>query len=204
MKKIAFFILLSMMTTFAWAQTAQNTMIEYNKVRVPGVVISITNYDAATVQAALQARMERIGGLKGTNVNGFRLYGGQIFADFGNTKYDTYARVVPGNKKNKDVIINLMVSLGHENFISSISHPELMQKMTDFLTDFVATSLKEYDKNQKVSAQSKDLEKLEKEYKKLVSNRDKLRNNLEKQEKAVATKATEIETVRATLGILKQ
>jgi len=202
MKKIAFFILLSVMSTFAWAQTAQSTMIEFNKMKVPGVIVAITGYDAATVQAALLARMERIGGLKGTNMKGFRLYSGQVFTGFGNTKYDIYTRVIPGNKKNPEVIVNLLVA--SETFVSPTTEPELTQRMTDFLTVFANNFLKEFDTNQKVSAHTKDLEKMEKDYKKLVSDRDKTKSNLEKQEKAVSAKAEEIAKIKATLGSLKQ
>jgi len=204
MKKIAFFILLGVMSTFAWAQTAQNSMIELDKTKVPGVIIAITDYDAATVQAALLARMERIGGLKGTTFKGFRLYSGQILTDFGNTKYEIYTRVVPGNKKNPEVIVNLLVSLGSDNFVSSTSNPELNQKMMEVLTNFATTFLKEFDTNQKISAHTKDLEKMEKDYKKLVSDRDKTKSSLEKQEKAVSAKADEIAKIKAALGSLRQ
>ncbi|MCL2290236.1 MAG: hypothetical protein FWC34_05955 [Bacteroidetes bacterium] len=204
MKKTAFLILLGVMTSFAFAQTAQSTMIEFNKTRVPGVIVAITDdYDVAIVQAALQARIERIGGLKGSNSGGFRVYNAQILTDLGNTKYDIYTRVIPRDKKNKDIIIDLLVSLGHENFVSPTSHPELTQKMIDFLTHFATTYLKEFDRTNKVSANTKELEKLEKEYKKLVSDRDKLKNNLEKQEKAVEIKAAEIAKIKESLGILK-
>jgi len=202
MKKIAFLILLGVMTTFAWAQTAQSTMIELDKTSVPGVIITITNYDAATVQAALTARLERIGGLKGTNFKGFRLYSGQVLTGFGSTKYDIYTRVVPGNKKNPEVIVNLMVS--SETFASPTTDPELNQKMIEVLTNFATVFLPEFAVNQKVSAYTKDLEKLEKEYKKLTSDRDKLKTSLDKQEKAVSTKAEEIAKIKAALGSLKR
>jgi beta-phosphoglucomutase-like phosphatase (HAD superfamily) len=204
MKRIAFLILLGVMTSFAFAQTAQSTMIEFNKTRVPGVIVAITSdYDVATVQAALQARMERIGGLKGSNSGKFRMYGGQIFTDFGSTKYDIYTRVLPKDKKNKDIIVDLLVSLGHENFVSLDSDPQLTQKMIDFLNNFATTYLVEFDRSSKISTKTKNLEKLEKEYKKLVSNRDKTKNNLEKQEKAVESKAAEITKIKEALGILR-
>jgi len=204
MKKIVFLILLGIMTTFAWAQTAQSSMIEFNKTRVPGVIIAITDYDASTVQDALRARMERIGGLRGSNSRGFRLYGGQVFADFGSIRYDIYTRVIPGNRRNKDVIVNLLVSTGNENFVSPTSDPELTQRMIDFLTDFANTFLRDFDRNNKINAKTKDLQKMERDYRRLVSNRDKTKRNLENQERAVAAKAEEIAKVRAALGILRQ
>ena len=202
MKKIAFLILLGVTTTFAWAQTAQSTMIELDKQSVPGVIVTITNYDAATVQAALTARMERIGGLKGTNFKGFRLYSGQVLTGFGSTKYDIYTRIVPATKKNPEVIVNLLVSA--ETFVSPTSDSELNQKMIEFLTNFATNFLPEFDANKKISAHTKELEKLEKEHTKLVSDRDKLKTSLEKQEKAVNAKAEEIAKTKAALGNLKQ
>jgi len=201
MKKLTFFILLGVMTSFSFAQVAQSTMIELDKMSVPGVIVTITEYDAATVEAALQARMERIGGLKGTNFKGFRLYSGQVLTGFGTTKHDIYTRVIPGNKKNPEIIVNLLVSA--ETFISPTTDPELNQKMVDFLTNFATNFLKEFDTNQKVSAHTKELEKLEKEYKKLVSDRDKLKDDLEKQEKAVDAKAAEVAKVKSVLENLK-
>jgi len=203
MKKITFFILMGVMSSFTFAQTAQSTMVELDKERVPGVIITITDYDVATVQDALTARMERIGGLKGTNFKGFRLYSAQNLTDFGTTKYEIFTRVVPGNKKNPEVIVNLLVSLGSNNFVSPTADPELTQKMIDVLTNFVATFLPEYDTNQKINAHTKELEKLEKEHSKLVSDRDKLRQNLEAQEKAVDSKAAEIDKIKGILGNLK-
>ena len=202
MKKIAFLILLGVTTTFAWAQTAQSTMIELDKQSVPGVIITITEYDAATVQDALTARLERIGGLKGTNFKGFRLYQGQVLTGFGSNKYDIYTRVIPGTKKSPEVIVNLLVS--GETFVSPSTDPELNQKMMDVLTNFATVFLPEFDTNQKVSAHTKELEKLEKEYAKLVSDRDKLKENLEKQEKAVSAKAEEVAKTKTALGNLKQ
>jgi len=203
MKKIALFIVLGLITTLAFAQSAQNTMIEFNKTKVPGIVVSLIDYDVATVQAALSARMERIGGLKGSNSKGFRMYAGQIFTDFGNTKFDIYTRVCPGSKKDRDIIINLMVSSGFENFVSQSSDPELNQKMLDFLTYFANIFLKEFDIKQKIDAQTSALEKMEKEYKSLVSDREKLKKDLENKEKAIENKAAEIAKTKETLGTLK-
>ena len=202
MKKIAFLILLGVMTTFAWAQTAQSTMIELDKTPVPGVIVTITDYDASTVQDALTARMERIGGLKGTNFKGFRLYQGQVLTGFGSNRYDIYTRVVPGTKKHSEVIVNLMVS--GETFVSPTTDPELNQKMIEVLTNFATVFLPEFDTNQRITSHTKDLEKLEKEHSKLVSDRDKLRQNLEAQEKAVTAKADEIAKVKAALENLKR
>ena len=204
MKKIAFLILLGVMSSFAFAQTAQSTMIDFNKKSVPGVLVAITDFDAATVQAALQARMERIGGLKGTTVSGFRMYGGQVIPALGDTKFDIYTRVVPGTKKHPEVIVNLMLSSGFERFIAPTTDPELTEKMIKFLTNFATKYIAEFDLNQKVSAYTKDLEKLEKEYKKLAADRDKTKAALEKQEKAVASKAAEVEKIKEKLGTLKQ
>jgi hypothetical protein len=197
-------MLLGVMTTFAWAQTAQSTMIEFNKTKVPGIVVAVTEFDAATVTAALQARLETMGGLKGSNVKGFRSYPGQIFTDFGDIRYDIFTRVVPGNKKDKKVLIQLMVSLGSENFVSQTANPILNHMMIDFLSNFAENFLPDFDRNRKVQANNKDLEKLEKERTKLVSNRDKLRNNLEKQERALTAKEAEIAQIRQALGNLKQ
>jgi hypothetical protein len=204
MKKIAILILLSMFCVLSWAQVAHNSMIEYNKTKVPGVVISLTTYDLETVKAALKARLERVAGLKGTSSKGFTLYADQVFFDFGSKKFDIYTKIDAGSKKDQDVIISLMVSTGNENFVSMTDNPELNQKMLDFLTDFVANSLKDYEATKNINEQTAALEKMEKEHKTLVADRDKLKLDLEKTEKALTTKEEEIAKIKRSLELLKQ
>jgi hypothetical protein len=201
MKKVIFFILLGFISTALFAQTARNTMVSFNKEKVPGINIAVTNCDLATVQEALKERLERIGGLKGVNASGFRLYTDQIFPDFGSVKYDIYLKA-DANKKTNDVVITLMVSSGNSNFVSQESNPELNQKMIDLLTQFANRYLVEFSANKKFNAQSAELGKLEKEYTKLVSERDKLSKSLEAKESAVNSKAQQIATIKASLNAL--
>lgn len=204
MKKIIVFILLGMFYTFSYAQTAQNTMVEFNKATVPAVNISIANYDVETVRDALKARLERMGGLKGSSSKGFTLYADQVFVNFDPAKkFDIYTKIDAGSKKDNHVLITLMVSLGNENFISVTENPELNQKMLDFLTDFVANSLKDFDVVKKTTDLTAALDKMEKEHKTLVSERDKLKTDLENKEKAVAAKAEDIAKTKQALEALK-
>jgi hypothetical protein len=204
MKKITFLFLLGVITTLTMAQNAQNTMMDFNKTKVPGVIVALSNYDVAVVKTALTTRMERIGGLKGTNSMGFRFYPAQIFVDFGSTKLDIFTRVDAGTKKNKDIIVNLLVSTGAENFISQESDPAVNQKMLDFLSDFANNYLTDFDKKQKIDSKTSALKKMEKEYNSLVSARDKLQNELNNKEKAIQKKASEISKVKSDLDVLKR
>jgi hypothetical protein len=147
MKKGLFFILMLLGFT-AFAQTAQSTQIEVNKVKVPGVSITIPGYDVDYIQQALQFRLEKVAGLKGSNSKGFRLYPAQVFQDIGPLKYDIYTSIDKGTKQAPIPTLNLLVSKGNENFASPRDDGELIQKMKDFLNYFANEYLKEYVKSQ--------------------------------------------------------
>jgi len=186
MKKVLFFIFL-LAGFAAYAQTAQSVNVDFNKKSVPCVSISVAGYDIKFVTEALQYRFEKVGGLKGSNLKGFRMYAAQRFAEFGSLNYDTYTLVAKGSKKEKNLIINLLVSTGNENFVSQESDPDLTQRMKDFLNNFVPY-LKEYEKMKNISQLNATIADLEKTNKALNSDLDKLQKERVKLDKKIEDK----------------
>jgi uncharacterized coiled-coil DUF342 family protein len=198
MKKGLFFI--SMLLGFsAFSQTAQSTQIEINKVKVPGVSITISGYDVDYIQNVLQFRLEKVAGLKGSNSKGFRIYAAQIFSDFGNLKYDIYTSVDKGTKQANFVTVNLLVSKGNENFITPADEPDVVQKMKDFLTYFATDYLKEYEKSQKIDQLTKDVSTGEKDCAALTAEISKLKKELTSLENKIKEKESEYSKKNAAL-----
>jgi len=97
MEKFIFFILMALGLD-SYAQEAQATQIEFNKVKVQDVLVSVAGYNVDFIQNALQFRLEKVAGLKGTNSKGFRTNTAQMFHDFGFVKYDIYTSILENEK----------------------------------------------------------------------------------------------------------
>ena len=209
MKKGLFFILM-ILGLSTYAQVAQSTQIEYNKVKVPGVSITIAGYEVDFIQNVLQYRLETIGGLKGSNKQGFRFYPAQILHELGFIKYDIYTSIDKGDKKNNFITINMMVSKGFDNFVNPVDDAELTEKMKDFLTYFVGEYLPEHIKKQKIDTLTKTIAALEKECGSLSTDIDKLKkeitsltNKLNGKEAEFAKKNVELENAKDELNRIK-
>ena len=209
MKKVLFFIFM-FLGFAAFAQTAQSTQIEINKVKVPGVSITFAGYEADFVQKALEFRLENMAGLKGSNSKGFRVYAAQVFHDIGFIKYDIYTSVDKGTKQAKFVTINLLVSKGNENFINPVDDAEVTEKMKDFLNYFANNYLKEHEKKQKIDQLTKMISGLEKDCTSLTSELDKmnkdftiLENKIKDKNTEFSKKKNELDNAKSELESLK-
>ena len=204
MKKVVFLFSAMMVAVSVFSQSATEETVKYNKMSVPGVSFVTADYDVKVTAAALKARLEKDARLKGTNVNGFRFYQAQPFAEFGALNYDIYVKVATtGKKKDLKTVIYLLVSKGNENFESAAKDPELTANMKNFLNNFVATYLRQYDTEQKIQNWGKIIKKLEKENKSLLSNREKLKKQTEENEKAISKNQTELQKAKSALNSLK-
>ena len=203
MKKIALFILGTVISLASFGQTAQNSTIVYNKKNISGTTIVVSGYSLDVVNQALRSRLE-IGGLrKPSSSKGFTIYQSQPFVDFGTLNYTIYTQVL-FSKKTNNITINLMVDKGNENFADLNNDPELVQKMLDFLTNFATTYLSEYDLNLKIKAQTAEVEKLNKEYNSLFSEVEKLKKELSAKESSLSAKGTALNKAKETLNALKK
>jgi len=192
MKKILLFSLLFVGLT-SYAQNAQSTQVEFNKVKVSGVSITIAGYEVDFVKSALEFRLEKVSGLKGTNSKGFRAYLAQVFHDLGFVKYDIFTLVDKGTKKDQFITISLLVSKGMDVFANPVDDPELTQKMKDFLDYFVNDYLVEYDRKHKINQLTDEINKLEKDCSSLTSDLEKLDKDLTKLQDQIKKKSVELE-----------
>lgn len=206
MKKIVFFIVASFITSAAIAQTARDgVIIAFDKNNsYSGVSIDIpAGYDVKTVAAALQKRFETVSGLKGSSSGSFRAYLGQAFPDFGPLNYDIYTQATEiGKKKDKKMVVYLLVSKGNNNFVTIASDPDVVENMKVFLNKFPAF-LKEYQTSEKAKEQEKIIAKLEKENKSLLSDKEKLQKQMEKKDSEIQKKQDELNQAKNLLKTLK-
>ena len=209
MKKFLLFSLMIVGLT-SYAQNAKSTQIEFNKVKVPGVSITLAGYEVDFVKNALQFRLEKVAGLKGTNTKNFRSYPAQVLHELGFVKYDIHTLVDKGTKKDQFITISLLVSKGMDNFANPADDAELTQKMKDFLDYFATEYLAEYDTKQKVAkltnefnALSKETDKLSKDLEKLRKDYSKLGDQINKKDAEYSKKNEALMKTRSELERLK-
>jgi len=209
MRKVLFFILMVLGLT-AYAQTAQSTQIEFDKVKVSGVSVTIAGYELEFVQNALQFRLETVAGLKGKTSKGFRMYESQVFHDFGFVKYDIFTSIDKGDKKNQFVTINMLVRKGTGNFANPEDDSDLTDKMKDFLTYFANDYLKEHQIKQKIDELTKKVKSLEKEctdltneIEKMKKERTALENKISGKETDFSKKSSELQKAKSELEDIK-
>ena len=117
MKRVVFFISAMVVAVSAFSQSATVGTVKYNKMDVPCISFTTSDYDAKVTEAALKERLEKVARLKGGSASGFRYYQAQPFAEFGPLNYDIYTKVVTtGKKNNQKTVIYLLISKGNENF----------------------------------------------------------------------------------------
>ena len=193
MKKIL--VALAVMTFCAgvYAQTAVETGVEFDKKKVNSVAITYNDFGVDLVKGALQARMEKVAALKGSNAKGWRAYLAQPFPEIGNMNFDIYTMVTEvGKKKDKATVVYMLVSKGNENFISSSTDPEIIENVKNFLSNFTAY-VREYSIQLKIKEQEGVGEKLKKEYDSMTSDRDKMKSQIKDLEKKISAKEDDMQ-----------
>ena len=204
MRKVTFFIMAMAMTVSVFSQSAREGTVEFNKKNVPAICYETADYNVKTTTEALKNRFEKEAKLKGGSASGFRFYQSQPFVEFGTSNYDIYTKVTTvGKKKSLKTVIYILVSKGNENFETAAENPELAANTKTFLDNFVATYLRQFDIEQKAQNQAQIISKLEKEYKSLTSDKEKLQKQLQDKEKAITAKEEEITKAKAILNNLK-
>lgn len=192
MKRICMLVAGIMMACTVMAQTAQETTVEFNKKNVQGVCITFSNFSQDVVRDALTNRMEKDGGLKGSNVKGWRAYLAQKFLELGDKNFDIYTNVVTmGKKKDIQVVVYMLVSTGNENFVTSANEREVIDNAKNFLNNF-ASYVRVHDINVKIANQNEVIAKLKKEHESLNGDKEKMQNQIKDLEKKIASKQDEI------------
>ncbi|MBQ3689085.1 MAG: hypothetical protein II937_04375 [Bacteroidales bacterium] len=202
MKK--FFLALVCALTFsglANAQIATENVVQFDKTSTrPGFSATFSN-DVKDVTTAVRNRMAKEAPKKKAVSAGKNL-----------TKYEAVSSnniclqtcdvyfLIEGNSKSAKV--TLFVSKGYENFVSSSND----QETADLAKTFVSSLAKDIETvtlaNQ-IDAQAKIVSKAENEYKKSVSNKEKLQKELQKAEDNVKNSDAERQKQKALLEELR-
>ena len=175
------------------AQNAKVETIDFNKQSVQGVSLPLPGYSVDVVKGALEQRLEKGVGLKGSNSKGWRTYLAQQFSEIGSMNFDIYTMVnTIGKKKDATTVVYVLVSKGNENFANTTNDPEIMNNTKKFLDGF-PKYVKEYDLNQRIIQHNNTLTKLQKEQKALETDKNKMQSQISDLEKKIATKEKDLE-----------
>ncbi len=204
MKKI---LLLTAVIFAAFTIQAQNvnvleTTLKMNKkTQVSGYSVSMNSVDAETIEDALKNKFEKDNKMKGSKGDGgFRAYISQPFAEFGTANYDIYWKVEKGNKKNNNITeIQMIVSSGNMNAITSQNNPETAARVKIFLADFTRY-VKEFALNQQLNTLNKQLEKLNNDKGSLVEKQSKAEKDIEKLQSEIESKNTNITELKKQIS----
>lgn len=180
-------ILFAAFTMQAQRENVQETTIKMTKkTHVSGYTVNMTNYDADAIENALKQKFEKENKMKGSKGDGgFRAYLNQPFVEFGPAQYDIYWRVEEiGKKNNTSLELQMIVSSGNMNAITSRNNPETAAKVKMFLADFVKY-VKEYTLNQQLNTLNSQLEKLNDEKKSILDKQTKAEKEIEKLQKDI-------------------
>ena len=191
-------VLFAAFTVQAQRENVQEATLKMTKkVHVSGYTVNMTNYDAETIENAMKQKFEKENKLKGSKGDGgFRAYLNQPFAEFGPAQYDIYWRVEEvGKKNNTSLELQMIVSSGNMNAITTRNNPETAAKVKLFLTDFVRY-VREYTLNQQINTLNQQLEKLNGEKGNLIDKQTKAEKDIEKLQKDMESKRNDIETLK--------
>ena len=200
MKKL--FVLIMIACCFSvslTAQRAQEEMITIDKQNLPGFSITFPDMSVEAVEAALIQKMEKQIGLKSSKFSGFVAYLNQPVPEFGTLNYDIYTKVSEiGKKGNKATVLYLFVAKGNLIPVTSVAEPEVFNNIIKFLDDFVLFA-KINDTQNQVITFNKQLEKMEKEQKSLISEKKKLQGELEDVSKKIDENDATIKRIKTDI-----
>jgi len=197
-KSLSAAALLLTAANISYAQNAQEGRVSFMKGDQNAVV---AEYDLPKniVEDALKERLEKAGLSKRSSEKGFMAYKGAIWTEVSPDKVDVYAKV---EGKGAVSTITLLVSKGYDNFISSATDPEKVQKVQAFLNSFIKDA-KLYQLKLSIAAQEEAVKKAEKELKNTAEDGQKLAKDKEKVEKQIAENQTAQGQKQTTLDAAK-
>lgn len=184
--------------TGAFAQNAHEGRVKFMK-GDQNAIIAEYDLPKGVVEDALKERLEKAGlSRKGTE-KGFNAYKGITWNEISADKMDVYTKV---EGKGNVTTVTVLVSKGYDNFISSASDAEKVQKVQAFLNSFIKDA-RLYQLKQSIAAQEEVVKKAEKELKSSADNGDKLLKEKEKIEKEIAENKTDQGKKQTTLDAEK-
>lgn len=188
------------------AQSTQETTVKFDKNNVSALVTEYKRPESV-MEDALKLQLDKEGLGKYDKKKGYQAYTNITWRRTGTYSLDLYFKV-DGNK-NKSTI-TVLVSKGYNNFINSVSDPEIINKIKEFLNGLESTA---YDVQfaLDVEAQQEIVADAEKTYNRslsdstdLVRERQKLENRILQQSSDVQAKRQELKKNRQKLDAMKQ
>lgn len=184
----------SVITSPTPAQNAHEGKVKFTKGQDENAVIAEYELPKQTIEAALRERMEKTLGSSHSE-KGFLTYKGVNWVEISPDKVDVYTKVE--GKGNKSTII-LFISKGYDNFISSASDGDKVQKAENFLNGFMKDAVA-YQLRQNIAAQEEVIRKAERALDNANDDGNRLVRDKEKIEKKIAENNSERSKLQSAL-----
>ncbi len=170
----------------SYAQNAREASIKFMKGQQNAIV---ADYDLpkGVVEDALKERLEKEGLGKRGSEKGFMAYKATVWTNISPDKMDVYAKV---EGKGDQSTITMLASKGYDNFISTATDADKVQKIEAFMNSFIKDA-RAYQLKLAIAAQEEVVKKAEKEQRNAAEDGDKLVKEKEKIEKQIAENKTE-------------
>lgn len=172
---------LSVLSFSSFAQNAREASVKFMKGQQNAI---IADYDLpkSLVEDALKERLDKEGLGKKSSEKGYMAYKKTTWAAISPDKIDVYANV---DGKNDKSTITMLVSKGYDNFISTATDSDKVQKIEAFLNSFIK-DVRAYQLRLSIAAQEEVVKKAEKAQRNTAEDGDKLLKEKEKIEKQIA------------------
>lgn len=194
MKKMIFLasLMIAIHASNSFAQNAHEARVKFMKTDQTAVV---ADYDLpkAQLEMALREKLLSLGLGKGRSQKGFLFFEGVNWKDVSGDKLDVYVSVEGSAAKSSATVL---LSKGYDNFISSASDADKINRLQTFLNSF-AKDARAYQIRQQIIAQEAILAKYEKERVRKVADGQSLQKELEKVQLKINANNTVVEKANA-------
>jgi len=179
----------------SFAQNAREASVKFMKGQQNAIV---ADYDLPkdVVEDALKERFDKEGLGKKSSEKGFMAYKGTTWVGISPDKMDVYAKVEGKGDKSS---ITLLASKGYDNFVSTATDADKVQKLEAFLNSFIKDA-KAYQLKLAIAAQEEVVRKSDKDLKGSTDDGEKLLRDKEKIEKQIAENKTDQDKKTTVLG----
>lgn len=191
--------LVSVSITPMYAQQIKEVGTTINKTTQTAVVGDFNEAKSALDIVITQKFMEA-GLIKTKSAsNGFKVFYGVSWPAITSETLDVYYKV--SGKKDK-ATVEVLLSKGYENFITSQNDPAAIENLKNFISS-LNQGLQTHNLNERIKKQEDLIKKAEKDLEAKNKTVTKAQSSLEKAKKDVATQETAIQNLRADLSKMK-
>jgi hypothetical protein len=165
----------------AQAQGAHDATVRYSSMDRPGFVAEYP-LSRELIENALKERLEKAGVKKAKSQKGFAYYKEVNWPEVSPALVDVYTNV---EGKGDRSTVQILVSKGYDNYISSATDAVLGANVIKFLNDFITDALA-YQLRLMIAGQEENIRKAEKAYKNADEDGNKLAREKDKIERQIA------------------